>query len=199
MNRFAMIAPFLLLAFPSLGDAQEYEPDFELPESAELIVVYIATSNCVGNLYPRLDSAIHQMKIVLSKRAEASGIGFGAIGVAAQWSVEDGLAYLLEGESNAGKKDFGAWDEVHAGRNWINASAINYIWREIQGRPAVPQVVVLERTILTGSRIEVGPDQFLARYVGSEEIVAWVDNAMPLSNSAYLVSGQSETDAQPVR
>ena len=199
MRRFTTTALLLLLALPHVGEAQEYEPDFELPESAELIVVYIATSNCVGNFHPRLDSAIHRMKIVLSKRAETSGIGFGAIGVAAQWSVQEGLAYLLEGQSSAGKKDFGAWDEVHAGRNWINASAIDYIWRDIQGRASVPQIIILERTIVTGSRIEVGRDQFLARYVGSEEIVAWVDNAMPLPSSKYLVSGQSETDAQPVR
>ena len=121
------------------------------------------------------------MKQALADRATAAGESFSAIGVAAEWSIEDGLAYLIEGKWTRGIHDFGAWDEVQAGRNWLASGALNYVWRDPAGVPTVPQVVLLEREVgISGDRISASEDVPVLRLVGSDEITEWVTSGMPM-------------------
>lgn len=184
-----MKAPEVVLALLvlALGSSsligQEYEPRYELPRTgSEVLLVFISTSGCIGNKAERLDDAIRGAKVALNERIEAQGQAFFTIGSAPQWSVEEGLDYLIRGLTPGfDDKDFGPWDEVQAGRNWLNSSAVDYIWRGVRGRPAVPQIVVIERSVTRGEGgIQIGEDRLLARAIGGDGIVEWFDEGMPL-------------------
>ena len=144
-------------------------------------MVFISTARCVGNTAEGFDEAVRGMKTALKERAEAEGHAFYAIGATAQWSVEEGLDYLMRGESPVfHTQDFGPWDEVWAGRNWLNTAGIDFIWRGTEGPPVVPQVVVIERTVETAdSGLTIGPDRLLARAEGGDGVVEWFEAGMP--------------------
>lgn len=177
----------VLTLCPCRLDAQQYEPSYETPRRGELIAVFISTSTCVGNANPDLDKAIRTVKATLAKRSKAAGLGFAAVGVASQWSVADGLKYLLDGASPMGKKDFGQWDEVAAGRNWIGMIPSEYVWRDSAGQATVPQLIILERTLQPGqTRIAIGKDRVLQRLNGAVRIVAWAKAGAPTPQSSLL-------------
>lgn len=166
--------------------AQPYEPTHELPDSMEIVMVFASTSTCIGNSQDLLDDAIRKGKVRLSEVAESEGSAFYAIGAALEWSVEDGLAYLMEGASNSGIKEFGAWDEVQAGRNWLNAAAVDFIWRDSAGKAVVPQVVVFRRPVKVHPRnIEVEEREVVVRAIGAEAIIDWFEAGSPLSGGSW--------------
>lgn len=173
------------LAIPAAAQAQGYEPAGVMPDSSEVVLVFISTSTCTGNEKERLGDAIRDAKLSLRERASAEGSTFFAIGAAAEWSVENGLAYLLEGRSSYGTRDFGAWDEVLAGRNWLNSAAIEFILRDEKGRPIVPQAIVFRRRVGRGpDGLEVGEREVLVRAVGSQAILDWSDRGSPIQGAA---------------
>lgn len=184
--RAALMLVLSLALAPAVGHAQaadEYVPSTDLPSSPtrELVLVFFSTSECVGNREPELGASPRAMKRVLAARAAAAGESFSALGAAAEWSISDGLAYLLEGKSRWGEHDFGAWDEVQAGRNWLASAALDHVWRDPAGAPTVPQVILLEREVgLQGQRIVASEDVPILRLLGSDEITGWVRAGMPL-------------------
>lgn len=188
MKRSAVVLVALSLAGgPSNLVAQEvtrdYEPRYELPGTgSEVLFVFISTSTCVGNGADRLDDAIRGAKAALKDRFEGRDQAFFAVGATPEWSVEDGIDYLIRGAAPGfDAMDFGPWDEVQAGRNWLNNGAVDYIWREVPGRPIVPQGVVIERPVTVEREgIEIGDARLLARAQGGDGIVEWFDRGMPL-------------------
>lgn len=162
--------------------AQTYTPSYETPQGAELVAVFISTSTCTGNAVQwQLDTVIRNLKVDLAKRAKSAGMGFAAVGVATEWSVSDGLAYLLEGKTPFDRKNFGEWDEVSAGRNWLGVAASQYIWMDSEGQPMVPQLVIIRRTVRPhGGRIVLGPEIVLQRLAGAKSIVTWAAAGAPL-------------------
>lgn len=68
---------------------------------------------------------------------------------------------------------FGSIDELLLGRGWLNTGAIKYIWEDIRGFPAVPQIVVTTRSVVRGRTVEVSGEQSVLRKVGATQIVNW--------------------------
>jgi len=94
------------------------------------------------------------------------------VGIATDWSLTEGLRFLTQ---------YGPFDQVIVGSNWLNLGAIEYIWRELPGRPALPQVVVVERDLRVGQTIiNVSPDKLLARRIGVDELISWSRGAIHL-------------------
>jgi hypothetical protein len=130
---------------------------------------------------------VRAIKNKLAAKAKAANTGFAAIGVSLDWSPEAGADYLLRGKSIFGTHDFGAWDEIHAGRNWMNELVIRYIWRDYPGTPGISQLVVVERTVVQGQRgLAVGADKLLYRALGPEAMIAWLNAGLPLVESALV-------------
>lgn len=142
-----------------------------LKSGTELVAVFIGSSTCGAAENPELKVAIAQLRRSLAARAFRDGKTFSSIGVALDWSVRDGLQFLAT---------FGEFDEVMAGRNWLNAGAVHYIWRDIAGRPSLPQVLLLERSVeVTATSISIGDETLIARKVGAGEITQWVASLAP--------------------
>ena len=74
---------------------------------------------------------------------------------------------------------FGRFDEVVVGDNWMNLAAVTYIWRDHAGAPTIPQIVVLRRNVdRQPTGIDVGPDQVLGRFLGTEQIIEWAGRSV---------------------
>ncbi|MFQ5889520.1 MAG: hypothetical protein ACE5JR_05655 [Gemmatimonadota bacterium] len=158
---------------PDRSGDTEYEPAGEKPQGTELVAVYIGSSTCAPCQTPELKAAIRQMKDELSRRAEGEGRRFYAIGVALDWSIEDGMELL---------RSTATFDEILVGRNWLNTGAIEHIWSDPGTRQLIPQVIVFEREVRWGSQeIELGPKRVLRRVGGGGEISEWVEAGAPLS------------------
>jgi hypothetical protein len=86
------------------------------------------------------------------------------------------------------EEEFGPFDEVSAGSNWLNAGAVDYIWRDEGAPPTLPQIVVVRRTVtVDADRIRVKEEEVIGRHVGTDEIARWVAAGAPLSPSAVSV------------
>ena len=94
------------------------------------------------------------------------------IGVATDWEFDKGLRFLA---------DYGAFDEVIVGGNWLNSAAVRFIWRDLPGQPAFPQVVLLEREVTVNkTNVTFGPEKVISRFIGIDEIIERVDSEQKL-------------------
>jgi hypothetical protein len=131
----------------------------------ETVLVFIASSTCGASQDKALPGEVRQLRETLRSEAENKGQQFSFVGVALDWSVAKGLEFL---------SPFGPFDEVTSGRNWMNSGAVSYIVRDIPGTPAIPQVVVLHRTVRFGpSGLTVGNDSLVARLIGREQMTGY--------------------------
>ena len=72
--------------------------------------------------------------------------------------------------------EMGRFDEVLAGRGWLNSGVLQFIYNdELPGWAATPQVVVIEQTVtlIAGAR-RIRDRREVLRKLGSEEIEEWV-------------------------
>lgn len=160
---------------PSAERGGAYRPSRITREGAELTLVYIGSSGCVPSNRRDLPGAIEELKRRLRDRANGAGRHFTAVGVARDWEVRAGLGHL---------RKFGAFDEVMAGRNWLNAGVRAYVWEDVPGEATTPQVLLLERVVgdATAAGIQYGihGERLVTRKVGADEIVRWARHGAPL-------------------
>jgi hypothetical protein len=146
--------------------------DRDLPQGKELIVVYVGATSCGPCLLPETKSAVARMKVLLASFAEKNGYAFSAVGVATDWSTASGVKFL---------SDNAPFDQLVIGGNWTNLAVEHYIWRDSTATPAMPQVVVLERSVTIGDRIDISPARVLRRVFGSDELPKWVEAGAPVT------------------
>ena len=110
-------------------------------------------------------SVIHAVNLIadsLRKRAKLLDATFATRGIAVDWDVGQGLAYLNR---------VGSFDEVAVGHNWLNASSLELMVRRQGGVLATPQIVLLAREVFSSGRVlRVGDDQILADVYGVNQI-----------------------------
>lgn len=111
----------------------------------------------------------------LRVRAERAHAVVSTVGVAFDERVAAGIARL---------KEFGAFDEVIVGRNWLNTAATTYIWRDFPGPSAQPQVVLLTEPLHIGQQgVVVGQARVLERRIGFDGLREW-------RSQSFAVSGE---------
>ena len=167
-----MIRRWLAVLSLSAAPALAQTADRDLPKGKELIVVYIGAKTCGPCLLPATKSAIAQIKTLLASQATKHGYAFSAIGVSTDWSIAQGTTFL---------NDNAPFDQIVVGGNWTNLAVEQYLWRDSTAVPAMPQVVVLERSVSVGSRIGFTTPRVLHRVFGGDEIPKWVSVGAPVS------------------
>jgi len=175
-------------AFANPGpDGPRYEPAYAHKSGEELSLVFIGKLGCSWSNHESLPRLIGDAKLQLAERALADGRTFRTTGVALDWEVASGLDFLAK---------FGTFDEVAAGNNWANAMAMTYLWGELGGRPATPQIVVVRRnwtvpeTDDSAARFTIRDEEVLARFVGLYEIRSWAEDGYPLRDAVpFVVEG----------
>ncbi len=136
-----------------------------LESGVEVLAVVIGSQSCGASTTPGFSGAIARILTELETDATRHGRRFSSVGVALDQSPADGIQFL---------STIGSFDEVMVGRSWLNSGAVHYIWRDIAGMPALPQLVLVERSVSVGERsISIGSDKLLARHVGIDQIMSW--------------------------
>lgn len=171
-------AVFLLLSTAGLGVVAltRPQPPELMPKTAlasaprtgqrrELVLVLIGSSFCAGMRDTAFRPAFLAVRDTLAKRARQAGEIFVSVGVSIDWDPGMGVNLL---------KSYGPFDELAVGANWENIGAIDYVWND-KGVAAVPQVVVLERSMNNDGRvISYGPDRLRLRLIGLPDLRSWM-------------------------
>ena len=167
MRRFPATLAFTVAAVtPSLGAQAAYVPATEMPNGREIVAVYLGAQSCGPCLLPAVKDAVRAMKGLLAAQAKAQGAAFSAIGVANDWSIADATAFI---------GSVGPFDQLVLGGNWTNLALERFVWRDSTGTPAMPQVLVFERTVTPGDAgIAFSEMRLRHRSVGYDSIPAWV-------------------------
>lgn len=142
-----------------------YAPSHRLADGPQVVAVYIGSTDCAPCQWPQVKEAVRKMKSLVAAQATSRGMNFRAIGVAQDWDLKAGAAFL---------EPLGAFDQVAIGDNWTNLGVEQFILRDSLADLAMPQIVLLERTVKLGKRVTVTEGRVLKRIVGGEAIPAWV-------------------------
>ena len=110
------------------------------------------------------------------------------IGVALDRDPEVGFSFLSD--MSAGDV-YTAFDQVVIGGSWLNEQVVRLVWRDAVAEAATPQVIVIERMLKTDSYlaaggIQAGSDKLIANFVGSADIMTWIDQGVPLDPSVQV-------------
>lgn len=175
MTRLSVfLASCALAVAPSVGaQATDYVPSQRLPDGRELVAVYIGATSCGPCNRPEVKSAVRAMKSLLAAQAKQRNMALAVIGVAEDWDVKRGAEFL---------EPLGAFDQVVIGGNWANVAVEQFILRDSLAEMAMPQVVVLERTVKAGQRVTVSEPHVLRRIIGGTAIPAWVAAGAPVES-----------------
>lgn len=158
---------------PDTGSNREVTHQM-LRSGTELVVVYVGSTSCKASLEPGFADVVHSINDKVRAAAKRDGKLFSSVGVALDWSTNQGASYLTQ---------FGDFDEISVGRNWLNGSVVNFVWRDHPGPAATPMIVVFERdVVMDNEAIKVSQERILKRVVGGDEIRAWLRLNAPLPN-----------------
>ncbi len=160
------------------GTSADAEPVAAMETGPELALIYIGSSTCYWSNVDLLPSLLREIKTQLRERAQSTGYYFASIGIARDRNVESGLRHL---------RKMGPFDEVMTGRGWLNIGVLKYVFEDLPGPAATPQVLVVKRQLYRElEATEIRSEEILVRKVGVAEIEAWVQQGMPLPTIAAL-------------
>lgn len=155
--------------------AQEtsYAPRPVVGVGPELVAVVISAAYCEDSQRTDYRESIEQMKLRLRDTAQERGMTFAVIGVAVDWSAEEGLRHLQR---------LGQFDQFVIGGGWTNVATVELVDRWRSGALTIPQVLVIERTLgaNSGSAIVSG-GRVVERLVGVDAIVRWAAEGFALN------------------
>ena len=159
----------------TLPDASQarYVPQAKQIQGPELAFIYIGSSTCRAANNEDLPDKIEALKLLIQQKASLSGRSFAAIGISVDLAVEQGIEHL---------EKFGRFDEVMTGRGWVNEGLMKYVWEDLPGRGATPQVVVVDRTVEHNGPGEnaIHDEVVVTRKIGPEELQQWLANNAPI-------------------
>jgi hypothetical protein len=142
----------------------------------EIVLVSIGGASCGPCNDPAFKDVLVRFKRALAKLAEDAHRKLRTIGVSNDWEVDTGIEFL---------RTTGPWDEIVVGNNWYNSAIIEHFWMAPNAEPAIPQVVVFERSFeITGQRFVAGPKRDLLRLVGKEALESWLASGGALEESS---------------
>jgi hypothetical protein len=157
---------------------------FAAANGKHLIAYVVTASDCGWSTRPVVMRAVAGLRDRLRSVHGASFARVRVVGIALDEDVGAGLRFL-------NKLGFGegTFDQVMVGGSWLNEQIVRFVWRDTIAEAASPQIVVIERPIDTALyaltfKIVVNSDTVLANPVGNEQIIAWINNSVPLTRVA---------------
>ncbi len=169
-----LIGTLLLLAAALAPDRAAGQ--VEQPVSDEYVVYFISATFCIANAQPWFEGTIREMMGSLRTTAEAQGRSLSIVGVSIDVEAREGVRYL---------ERFGEFDEIVAGRNWLNTAVVELVWRGALGTPTIPQVIVVKRQIDRSNPrgLTVLENRRVLQIEGGDEIRAWVQRGAPVTGA----------------
>jgi hypothetical protein len=150
-----------------------------------MLLVFIGASFCHAADVPGFPETVETMKTDFRREGRERNVTATIVGAALDWDPTTGLSWL---------NNFGSFDQLTSGGNWLNLAAVNYIFRDVPGQPALPQVLVVQRHVtISKGNIQVSDEHLVARKLGADEITQWVRAGLPLPR------GGADRPRQPAR
>jgi hypothetical protein len=143
----------------------------------QLRLIYFGKQSCPWCQKLETKEVVRSAKAHLSSEARLRGLSFNTAGVGLDWAAADGIGYIMS---------VGAFDEVSGGYGWANEWTRRFLWGDMAGKAAVPQVVVTVRRLLAPDSLdspsyEFGEEILVDRFVGLEELTEWASKGFPLN------------------
>jgi hypothetical protein len=157
----------------SLGTPAVPVEDIREYNTEELALIVFASSRCEACNHPDLPGFIEAIRDSVARQAHASALGFVTVGIGIDSDPGAGLGMLDK---------LGGFDVVSSGGGWANDLGVRYLWRELPGERAVPQVLVTRRTILgpPSPLYGLNDEHVLHRVTGLAGIGAWLERGAPI-------------------
>lgn len=157
--------------------------------STEVVAIVISASFCVANSVKGFHEATRAIPSLINaqlrNRPEAITR---AVGIAVDQSPRVGSEYLLK---------LAEFDEIIAGGNWLNTATEKYFYSGYRLEPAIPQVLILERTVTWSAHsVSLSGEKVLATLNGADSIIAWAKRGAPVEGLARRVSRVPALDAR---
>jgi hypothetical protein len=151
------------------------------PIGRERLLVLIGSAACSAAQRPGFADTVRAVVRAAERVARDSGYAFATVGVSIDPSATRGLDFL---------ERVGPFDEVSLGRSWLNSSVVRLVWRDHAGLAAIPQIVLVDRSVrVDSSVIEVGPDTVVARMVDMADMRAFLRRTGAAAKLARVSSG----------
>ena len=132
------------------------------PDYVEEVAVLIGSHTCRAGAIPGLTNQTKRLIDSLRHAAVGRGHVFATVGVSMDGPIDKGEAWL---------EDFGDFDEITVGRNWLNSAVVQRVWDDPDPKPSIPQLLLVQHRIVKSLRtLTVGPDSLLRRWVGAGEL-----------------------------
>jgi hypothetical protein len=147
------------------------------------LVVYFLTSSTCG--WSKLLSESQRVRSLRTRVQSAHAASYAKITLVAV-GVDDELDAGLKSLQDLSSQNLeSAFDQIMVGGGWLNEQVVRVVWRERMMRPAIPQILAIERPVSTDAylskqTIGVGEDKVVANLVGNDEIWRWLKDGLPL-------------------
>ena len=148
------------------SDDSSFRPAAPTEGGEEVVLVYLGAASCGWSNIDGLPDAVRRIRDhwYALTRGEA-GTGFATVGIARDVNIDAGIEHLAK---------YGPFDEAVVGRGWLNVGFFKYVYGEMPGPAATPQVLVVQRTVhRTGGQTWISDERVLRRFVGADEIMQW--------------------------
>lgn len=152
-----------------LWPSERLGPIPDVATGEERLLVYIGSATCGPSNDADMSHLLDAIRVKVAQSAERDGRRFVTVGIAKDGDVAAGLQHL---------ESMGRFDEIMTGRSWANIGLLKYVFSDLRGPAATPQVIVVDRRVLNqGVHVEVTDEQVLARRIGLQELREWVKAA----------------------
>lgn len=142
--------------------------DTQHRSGTHLLFVFAAPT---GELAQEDRELIADARTAMRSLAASSGYLYSTVGISIAWDVEEGLRQLAQ---------FGHFDEVVVGRNWLNTGIGTYV-RPGGDVPSVPQIGMFLQTVNVSTRpAQIGQPRSVFRVRGIDEVRFWRDRNFAL-------------------
>jgi hypothetical protein len=166
---------------------KEGPPEAPFPDGEYLIAFVFLSSDCGWSSLPNMIKAVGNLRETLHDSHEVSFAKIQVVGVALDNDLEAGLGFLAElGSGELGR----TFDQIAVGGSWLNEEVVRFVWQDEMAEAALPQIVVIERSVdtrsyLTARTIGVHNDRILVNPIGNAEITEWLRAEAPLDWTPY--------------
>jgi hypothetical protein len=172
---FQCLLGLIVASQPMLSQERDYTPSYEMPKGREIVAIYVGSSTCGPCLTPEVKAAVRKMKVLVADQAKQQGASFSAVAAANDWEIAKATTFV---------EPLGQFDQLVLGGNWTNLAIERYVWRDPQGVPSMPQILVIERTVTVGPRMSFSEPKLVRRVMGGKEIPDWVEHGAPIGSEA---------------
>ena len=143
-----------------------------LGENIERLIVFVGSSTCPSSTRETLRDDLRALASELRNPNNAAVI-VRFVGVSTDDDPAIGSVFLTS---------IMPFDEIVAGRGWVNTGTDRYVFRDSTPMLVIPQVLVFERRMRADSTsIQLEVLQLRAQIVGADSIHSWVTNGAKTS------------------